>query len=158
MKHYIFCDKLQVEPVDKLLSFLTSTDDEIMLYIDTSGGLNTITEYLLYFLNLNKDRITLISGTEITSNGFWLFYYFKGKKIISDSTMALIHQSWKEVGSYELNDKNSTGYKDLQKIKGLNRDRLKVLEPFLTKKEVKQYNNGQDIYMSADRLRKIFGI
>ena len=155
MKHYIFNGKLNEENINNLLKELTSNEDKYLIYIDTAGGLNTLTDYLLLYLNLHKERFTLISGTEITSNGFWLFYYFEGERIISDSTIAMIHQSWKEVPSYDLKDKNGTGYKDLQKLDRINEKSFKILEPYFSKKEIKEYKKGWDIYLSSDRIKQI---
>ena len=155
MKHYIFNGKLNEENINNLLKELTSNADKYLIYIDTAGGFNTLTNYLLHYLNLYKERFTLISGTEITSNGFWLFYYFEGERIISDSTIALIHQSWKEVPSYDLRDKQSNGYKDLQKLDKINEKSFKILEPYLSKKEIKDFKKGYDIYLSSDRIKQI---
>lgn len=158
MKHYIFNGKLIQENVDALLKELTSNDDKYLIYIDTAGGLNTIKDYLLYYLNLTPERFTLIAGNEITSNGFWLFYHFKGKRIISDSTISMIHQSWKEVPSYDLKDKESTGYKDLQKLQNINDKNLEILKPYFSKKEIKDFKRGYDVYLNSDRLKQIFNI
>lgn len=156
MKHYIFSGKLIQENIDPLLKELTSNEDQYLIYVETAGGLNTITDYLLHYLNLTPERFTLVGGSEISSNGFWLFYHFKGEKIISDSTISMIHQSWKEVPSYDLKDKESTGYKDLQKLQKINDKNLEILKPYFSKKEIKDFKKGYDIYLSSDRLKQIF--
>lgn len=158
MKHYIFQGKLDLEPVNKLLEFITSTEEKILVYVETPGGDNSLTEFLLYYLNLNKDRITLIAGNEITSNGFWLFYYYEGKKLLSSSTFCLIHKSWMEIPSYNLKDRES--YTMLRKVEmeKFNKKRLDILAQYLTSKEMKNINKDEDVFLSSERLLKIFNI
>ena len=156
MKHYIFKSKIDIESVESLLSFINSTEDNITILVDTQGGENTLTEYLLIFLNENKDRITLMAGNEITSNGFWLFYKFQGKKIISPSTFSLIHEAWQEFPTYALKDKKSSQYESFKELKEINKNSLKILKQFLNKKEVKWYKKGFDVYLNSKRLNKIF--
>jgi hypothetical protein len=67
MKHYIFEDLIEIDPVNKLLDFINSNDDQITILVNTKGGLDYVFDCLMYFLNLNKDRITLMAGQEITS-------------------------------------------------------------------------------------------
>lgn len=158
MKHYIFEGKLNVEPVDKLLNFLTSTEEKVLVYVETPGGDNSLTEFLLYYLNLNKDRITLIAGNEITSNGFWLFYYFEGRKLMTTNTHCLIHKSWMEIPSYNLKDRESTTMLRKVEMDKFNKTRLDILSQYLTPKEIKSLQRDEDVFLSSERLTKIFKI
>lgn len=158
MKHYIFQSKLDLEPVGKLIDFLTSTEEKVLIYVETPGGDNSLTEFLLYYLNLNKDRITLIAGNEITSNGFWLFYNFEGKKLIGANTYCLIHKSWMEIPSYNLKDKESVTMLRKIEMEKFNEKRLAILSQYLTPKEIKSINKDEDVFLSSERLTKIFNI
>lgn len=158
MKHYIFQGSLDKEPIDKLLEFITKQESKITIYVATTGGDNSFTEYLLYYLNLNKDRIILFAGTEISSNGFWLFYNFEGQKLISNNTFCIIHKSWMEVPTYTIKDKEAVAYNRVLQMEEYNLKRIEILAQYLTPKEIKQIKKDEDIFLSSERLKQIFKI
>jgi hypothetical protein len=155
MKHYIFADKIEIEPVNKLLDFINSNDDQITILVECSGGYNYLFDYLIYFLNLNQERIILMAGSQISSNGFNIFYQFKGKRIVGDDTFALVHKSFFDIDTSNLNDTGSIQFKKLQVLNKLNSEYFEILKPNLTKTEQVKFKKGFSIALEPSRIREI---
>ena len=129
------------------------TEDKVVINFHCAGGKDYLCDLLIREINNNKDKV-IVYGSQLLSNGFWLFYHIKCEKIILKDCHILIHKGQ----CYE----NIIG-NDYKLRKEFFNNQFKneepILKTFLTKKELKLYNRGGDVRIfDENRIKKIFNI
>lgn len=169
MTSYInFSKKFNGETIDDLISriseslykpspYNTSTDEnQVVIYINSSGGEVDEMERLLYMIECHKEQITLVAIGVIGSCAFELFSRYTGKKKILKDTIAIVHLYNRDLSSRDLLDSKSFEtfiHKDLIRS---NNTVLEQYAQFLSKDELKNMSKGQEIYIDYPRLVEMF--
>ena len=131
-----------------------------LIYLECCGGVNWITNQMLYVLNLKSEmtKDVFINVSKAYSNGFELMMGFKGPVNILDGASGMIHHSTK-MSNIMANGKTTNGigsnYERILKKERtiqLNKD-TKKYKSLMTEEEYKQYRDGYDIYFIDSQLR-----
>lgn len=128
-------------------------EDKIIIILKCSGGSLWDTEILIKELNKQKDKV-IMYGCEMLSAAFDLFDLFEGEKHLTTLCNIMVHKADSTV---DLVWAKSKGFVDrLEKHNELLRFRLKN---FLTKKELKAFDRGEEVWIiDEDRIKTIFGL
>ena len=143
--------------VNSFLNFynsLGSEIDEVVIYLNSEGGLYCSMQIMLDIINHSKIKITLIAVEHIISCAFMLFYFAKCDKILINNCYGCVHTI---SSMFELRDKNFEGDTiRLNEINDVNRKIERTFKSFLTSEELKKFKDGEDIYLSSKRMKEIF--
>lgn len=148
----ITLEKIDTESVEKVIDLLYN-EDEVILILDCEGGSIHLSEILIKELNKNKDKVTMY-GYSMLSAGFDVFNSFEGKKELTSFCQIMFHKAdrtssllWSKDRGFDLRLEKEN---ELQRFKYKN---------FLTKKELKQYDRGEEVWIiDEDRIKLIFGL
>lgn len=91
MKYFHFDGKIDEVLLNKFIEFMNQIpEEEITFIINSTGGKESISKFILNVLNENKDRSTLIS-LGMYSAAFYIFYNAKCKRKITYGSPAMWH-------------------------------------------------------------------
>lgn len=133
---------------------LGSEIDEVVIYLNSEGGLYCSMQIMLDIINHSKVKITLIAVEHIMSCAFLLFYLARCNKILMNNCYGCVHTI---SSSFELRDKKFEG--DIVRLNEINDINKKIehdFKSFLTNEELKKFKDGEDIYLSSKRMKEIF--
>lgn len=154
VNYVLFDDEINKETVSDLVDKLSSYPFKINLWFSTCGGTISPMFYLIDYLNLNKDRITVTVFDEICSAGTLLFAYFDGAiKIDRNLDVVMFH-----VGdrlAYRFRKEQGFDVKRLdKKTKESNIEFINIIKSkgLLNDKQVKDYLGGKDVYVYSEQF------
>lgn len=149
--------RMDYEMINSFLNFynsLSSETNEIIIYLNSEGGLYDCMQILLDIINHSKVKITLIAISYVMSCAFLLFYLAKCDKILMSNCYGCAHTI---SSSFELRNKKFEGdIVRLNELDDINRKIEHDFKSFLTKEELKKFKDGEDIYLSSKRMKEIF--
>lgn len=154
MKTYYFNGGIDEENTNKCIEFLNQNED-VTLYLTSSGGENYCTEVLLDVINKRCKEI--IGVGYLMSNAFKLFYSVEIKKELKPYTFGMFHLSGSE---YRLGENGKMMIKDQKfELKQLQREFPATIEFCkklgMTKKEIQTIKKGEDQYFAYERLKEL---
>lgn len=138
-----------------------SLDDEepLDLFIETDGGINSGAMTILTALNSIRERASVNLMGNVSSAGFAIFFDFKGHRTVDNYAFSFIHHSNYEISSRSLLSLNGSKVNaEMQitdAIKEADKIFIETLKPYLTEGEIESLNLGEDVFLNADRLRRI---
>lgn len=154
INYVLFDDEINKETVSDLVDKLSSYPFKINLWFSTCGGTISPMFYLIDYLNLNKDRISITVFDEICSAGTLLFAYFDGAiKIDKNLDVVMFH-----VGdrlAYRFRKEQGFDLKKLdKKTKESNKEFINIIKEkgFLEDKQVRDYLSGKDVYVYSEQF------
>lgn len=157
MKYYLHEDGIVADKIAPLIEFIHSNEGALTIGINSMGGESAAARFLLYILNENKDRITLVATTGIFSAAFELFYRFEGTKKMCKNCRGMFHYASMEVriaanmkpdGAYE---KSHWGL-----LKEDRSENEAFAKTFMTSQEFNSMKQNNDIYFQFPRMKEIF--
>lgn len=153
---YIFDGDIDKKNIREFTEFLSSfPETAITVYLKSEGGSAALGRVMRHEME-QHEGVTLIAYEFIASAAFDVFKYFKGERKMVFGTIGMHHRV---VMSMMMDEAMEFPYgADSVKIKALkyyatNSDKS---NDFLTEKELKRYNKGDDVYFSPKRMEKIF--
>lgn len=157
MKYLLFDGELNTENISKGLDFIQDHEGDLKISLTSDGGNTTDTLFFLDALNYNAERITLVANWLIQSAAFELFYRFKGKKQIIESTTGMFHY----VGVTTRIDPRMKASSPQGKIflESLVREKKGIEEfaaSFMNEKELSLFLAGEDVLFNFPRMCEIF--
>ena len=150
MKRLVIDSEVGPEMLVGIVDFLEQLEGEGMIYFTSEGGDTQYGRWIVDLLNEYKEVITLNIGQCIMSAGFYIVYNFKGKVIINDLTVGMVHSgsNMMNIGSSLLETRKREHDKmTLEDIKNYS---------FLSKSEQRDFKKGVDILLSNERLKEIY--
>ena len=146
------------ELLTKVTEAVNSDSEKITIYLQSDGGYVCICQVLLNIINGNKDRFKLIGFESLSSAGFEFFVKAECEKELLPYTLGMIHQHQRKV---TLNNNLKPTYSDgeafmirVKKYK-LPEDEIFIQKLGLTKKELRDYKKGDDVYFQYDRFLEV---
>lgn len=132
-------------------------DAKIVIYFSSSGGSLAHADLLLSYLNSLHNNIILLAFHQISSAAFKVFFEFQGQKDIMDNTYSIIHKGSKNILARDLDNADSFDFFMTNKMMPvMNRQVNRLYKKVgLSKTELKKIDNGKDLMLHTDRLRKI---
>jgi ATP-dependent protease ClpP protease subunit len=132
-------------------------DAKIVIYFSSMGGSLAHADILLNYLNSLRNNIIIFAFNQISSAAFKVFFEFQGQKDIMDNTYSVIHKGSKDIHARDLDNTDSFDFFMANKMIPLMNK--KVIEFYknigLSKKELNMINNGKDLMLHTEHLRKI---
>jgi len=132
-------------------------DAKIVIYFSSSGGSLTHADLLLSYLNSLQNNIILLAFHQISSAAFKVFFEFQGQKDIMDNTFSVIHKGSKNIIARDLDNTDSFDFFMTNRMMPvMNKQVIKLYKSIgLSKTELKKVENGKDLMLHTERLRKI---
>ena len=156
INYVLFDDEINKETVSDLVDKLSSCPFKINLWFSTPGWTISPMFYLIDYLNLNKDRISITVFDEVCSAGTLLFAYFKGTiKMDKNLDVVMFHVGDRLV--YRFRKEQGFNLKKLDKsTKENNKEFINIIKKkgFLSDKQVKKYLIGEDVYVYSEQFLK----
>lgn len=168
IEYVIFNDKIDKESISLLMKDIKdvyilfqnnpSKDNVLIIYFTSSGGNISYSDYLIdYINNLNNVfKIKLICSDFILSCGLYIPLNFNGEVIITESCYGMIHLPYIDVDTNSIIKKNQFGNFIKKELKNAGKKELEKFKDFLTEKEKIKYFQGEDIFISNERLQTFF--
>lgn len=158
MRRYHIHGRIDKESYFGLIDFLNQNEGvEKSISIDSAGGEVGYGEAMLYAMNEVSNEIELVGINGIYSCAFYVFYKFRGRKILFDGTKGMIHRM---MASVTINDNGNLAYNEDECIKADLKERqernLKWVMSFMTTKELRTYKKGWDVYFTTSRMKELF--
>ena len=157
-KQFLYLNgEMNDDMVNSFLNFynsINSETDEVVIYLNSEGGLYCSMQIMLDIINHSKIKITLIAVEHIMSCAFLLFYFARCNKILMSNCYGCVHTI---SSMFELRDKKFEG--DVVRLYEINDVNKKIehnFKSFLTNEELKKFKDGEDIYLSSKRMKEIF--
>jgi hypothetical protein len=145
-----------------LVSFLETMDEipleeSVKVYLSTNGGYSYVADIIANVLNEYKN-LKLYIVNDISSAGFILSLKVKCHiEVLDNFTTAIVHLSSNDYG---LTTKGNPRYPYarwlLEKSKDYYQSEIKELEKVLTKEEMVEIKEGNDVYLDSARLKEIY--
>lgn len=155
MKYFQLEGSINGDLLTKFMDFCNSyPNDEWTIVINSPGGYTNVACIILDIINNYAEKITLISAYS-SSAAFTLFYFAKCKRRMIYGSLGMHHNEYiKEVIITE----NGTPKYDIDKchIKNMKALSHNYLSKVMTKKELKKYNNNNEVYFTFKRMKQIF--
>lgn len=151
--HYYFKNEISEETINSLISVLSSTDDKIELWFTTNGGCTSSMEFLIEYLNLNKNRIKITLSNRVLSAGTFILLDFEGDIKIKNLDFVTFHLADRE--SYTLRKD-----KHLKKLSKMDWEyNLKIAEKIknknlLNEKQLKKLLKGKDVTIYKKQIEE----
>lgn len=158
MKYHFFNGEIKEENTNKLFDFINQNQDEEMtIFIDSSGGSNFFTNPIIEVLNNHKEKIKLVSSGYIYSNAFLIFFLFEGKKELLREIQGMFHYSGRD---FRLTENGKLEYtQEIFELGELKKSKLfseKFAEDLgFTDKEMKKLKSNKNVYFSKERLEEL---
>jgi ATP-dependent protease ClpP protease subunit len=132
-------------------------DAKIVIYFSSSGGSFTHASLMVNYINLIQDNIILLAFHQISSAAFKVFFEFQGQKDIMDNTFSVIHKGSKNIIARDLDNTDSFDFFMTNKMMPvMNKQVVRLYKNIgLSKTELRKIENGKDVYLNTDQLRKI---
>lgn len=153
-------DEIDYELFEKIATFLDKYDDNevLAIWFCSKGGDCSVTEAIRDLLE-SDERVVLIAYDMISSSALDLFLSVNCAKTLTDGTIACFHKSF--YSSVKVLKDNKTPFFGRQEplVGEVYRSESESdvhVKKFLTEKELEDYEKGEDIWLSYQRLKKIY--
>ena len=153
-------DKSFIDAVINKLDFLPE-NTELIIYLNSTGGMVAAEKVLIDLINANKSRIQLIVTGTISSAAFTLFYLSKCYRKIIPGIVGMYHGSSMELGINTLgqpSDQNSVAWKRML----LTDDKYdsEYICDYLefTPAQKRKVMQGKDVYFNTEEMQKFLEI
>lgn len=157
MRYHLLKGRIDPETVKATLDFICDVEGNLTVAIDSTGGEKAYSDMLLFALNQNKDRVTLIALAGVASCAFDIFYGFQGPRKMAFGCMGMTHYSTQ---SLDIHPNGGAAYAEglcqKKNLKAYKERELSTLQEFATAIEVKQFRKGWDVFFSFHRMKEIF--
>lgn len=155
MKYFNLEGEIKEDLFNKFTCFFNDNPTgDITIFINSCGGKSNIAVLILSIINSNSDRIHLVSAG-CYSAAFEIFYLAKCEKSIVYATIGMYHKAYLE--NIAISVTNNIRYlSDKCNVDNFNSYQDKFAYTFLKKKELKDYNLGDDVYFTFKRMLEIF--
>ena len=145
------------EDVAKSLLEKIEASNELTIYLSSNGGQCYASEAMLDALNENHKRINIKVVGDLTSNAFWIFFNFKGKREILGHSTGIYHYCGSkrrimENGRMEYADEKLMAKEDKRRIK---LSRQWCLDLGFNKAEMRKMESGDTLFFGYDRLNEL---
>lgn len=153
-------------PIDaEMLELLINTcnamqkEDEITIYFCSNGGDVDIAVAMIHVINnCSNGKILFVGRNMLYSAALLVYTLIDVQKEVLAATRGMIHQSTLSVDINESGTTRDSEQKHLIKmlkkeISTLSKSMIERIK--LSKKELKRYNKGHDVYLSFDTLSNI---
>jgi len=158
----IFDDELNEETVSKLIGDIQLfakdySTNEFEIIFTSEGGDVASSKKLLHFVN-NSGFDFVFSGIEyISSCAFDMFISLDCKKKLIGVTIATLHLTSCSYSYIGLKNKKSFENFDRDELKKENKQLIAFFKSlnFLSKQEIKDIEEGKDVYINSDRMHKL---
>lgn len=146
------------ELLKKVTDAVNSDSEKITIYLCSEGGLVCVCHVILNIINNHKDRFKLIGFERLCSAGFEFFLKAECEKELLPYTLGMVHQHQRKI---TLNNNLKPTYTDGEAV--INRikkytipdDKIFIEKLGLTKKELRDYKKGDDVYFQHDRFLEV---
>lgn len=157
MKYFHFNGDINEKLLDDFLQFINEYQiGELGIVLNSIGGKKNLTHVLLDIININSQRITLIS-CGCYSASFFLFYKAKCNKKMTEGNVGMMHYASTNINTmsngkptYSEDENTVSNWKESVK------DEVEFVEKFMTPSELRKYKRGNDVYFTFKRMKEIF--
>ena len=153
-----FYEKTIDEDLLTSISEAISSNDDIKIYLNSTGGSEWCSSAIIDIINSNKDKVELIGFGYLLSAAFHIMMESECKKRILDNTYGMYHQSIWDVEISALN-KPSNVLDKFRVEKSIKEYRVyyedKCKEWGFNEQELKKYKKGEDVYFSYERFKEL---
>ena len=135
-----------------------SNNDNVKIYLNSTGGSEWCSLAIVDIINNNKDKVELIGFGYLLSAAFHIMVESKCKKRILDNTYGMYHQSIWDVEISALNKPSNVldKFRVEKSIKGYRvYYEEKCKEWGFSEQELKIYKKGEDVYFSYERFKEL---
>jgi ATP-dependent protease ClpP protease subunit len=156
MKYFHFDGDISEKSLDTFLQFVNENEHEQMsIILNSIGGKKNLTHVILDIINLNTEKVTLIS-CGCYSASFYLFYEAKCKKKMTEGSAGMMHYSSTNINT--MSNGKPTYSEDENIVKNWKEDKSQeeFVKQFMTPIELKKYKRGNDVYFTFKRMKEIF--
>jgi ATP-dependent protease ClpP protease subunit len=148
------------EALNELINAINSLESKDFLNVYFTcprGGDFDVARAMIDLINRNKDKIVLYCYGSLVSSGMYIYLWSECQKVILPDTRGMIHLPRMKVEIIASNTRSNSmddfATKELDMSIDRIIDSLKGLG--LTKKELKEIEEGKDVYFSYERILKI---
>ena len=153
-----FYEKTIDEDLLTSISEAISSNDDIKIYLNSTGGMEWCSSAIIDIINSNKDRVELIGFGYLLSAAFHIMMESECKKRILDNTYGMYHQSVWDLEISALN-KPSNVLDKFRVENSIKEYRIyyekKCKEWGFNEQELKRYKKGEDVYFSYERFKQL---
>lgn len=153
-------EEVNVDMFEKISTFLNEVplDEEAFIWFSSQGGQPLISEAIRDMLE-EDERVTLIAYDSIASSALDLFLTANCTKRLTPGTIAMYHQtSYPNVKVLRKGKRPVFGSQE-SIIEDMSRSEVEadeIITKYLTEKEIKEYNKGEEIWIGYQRLKEIY--
>ena len=153
MKFYFLDEKINSAQVAELIEFIHKYPEEPKtIYMRSEGGEVDCAILITKILNQYKDSITLIAGEWLESCAVDVFHDFQGAKEFNElGTLIMIHRTAYTNSSLSKTRPIMDTYSKRADTASLNKYR-----ELLTKKDIKTFNEGGEVYFDSEKVKNFF--
>lgn len=156
MKNYYFSDEINDSSARELLRWMGETDKGT-IYFSSNGGMDRPSFSLIHALNSRKEDFALVGTCYLYSNGFFIFFSFRGSREILDGVTGSYHQGYRET-QIRMDGKvrDETEKMWLDNLKGQHEGEERWLKALgLKEKEMQKWRKGEEVLFSNARMREL---
>jgi hypothetical protein len=135
----------------ELIEWVNNLSEEWQVFLDSNGW--PVKDFYIYRKVLETKDITL-RALSVCSSAFDLFYLYEWKKTIEDECFAVIHAKATKQSVFK--EKTLKLRASKTQKQSIDEDPPQIRYWILTKKEMKDYLNWEDIYIWTKRLKEYF--
>lgn len=156
-KYYLFDDRIGPDQVKELVKWLGDNPGSVEVCLRSEGGECHLSSWVLNVLNNNKDRVTLVGVEWMKSAAFSLFVKYEGRKMLSYGTMGMYHYGALEISIAYNSFPNykSEGKCQVEYLELMRKNNLEWCKGFMNEKELREYEEGKDVYFGFERMIEI---
>jgi hypothetical protein len=146
-------NKIDLESYQKVNDFICSNEWNIWVIINSRWWETWYWQLIVWMLNMNAHRITLILSSWCYSSAFTIFHDYKWKRIMMYWSMWMWHQAYQTIS---INESWTTTYQGEWYIVKNNKETFTKPYEWMTKKEKRDYMKWKDVYFTFSRMQEIF--
>lgn len=156
MNYFYLGNDISPDTTKAFLEKLESSE-KLTVYISSSGGECYASEAIMDAMNNNKEKIEVVACGNLSSNAFWLFFNFKGKRDILSHATGMFHYCGSnkrimENGRMEYADDRLTLKEDKKRAV---LTRKWCVDLGFTKSEMRKMESGEYLFFGNDRLKEL---
>lgn len=155
MKYFQIEGIINNELLNKFIYFINQYETEKKtLILDSVGGKQHISRFLLNIINQNKDKFTLVLLGGYSA-AFYIFYFAKCKKLLVKNAMGMIHYPYNK--DISIDDRGKPVFsEDEYTLKNNDKSQSDFVKEFMNASELRKFKQGKDVYFTFKRLKEIF--
>lgn len=155
MKYFNIEAGLSPELLERFMDFYNNNQEgDITIVVNSGGGKEFIADVIAEIINNDKDRFTFMA-VACYSSAFKLLYNVKCNRVMVNGCMGMMHKSY--IDDIVVNSTRDYSYsKDICAVKTMVDIAPVFFKDFMTPKEIKKYNKGDDVFFTFNRMKEIF--